>query len=191
MQFTFACFALILSCIGYLPYIGDILRGRVRPHRITWAIWTILTTIAAVNQILNEGGYSSLFFIASALCVTIIFVLSFHYGVGGASAIDRFCLCAAFLLLGYWLILQDTRTSTLLVVFIDVIAALPTILKTYRLPKTETYPQWILAVMSGACTLLAVPKGDWVLFVYPSYVVLVNGTVVVTKFFSERLVKTV
>ncbi|HVZ58636.1 MAG TPA: hypothetical protein VG935_02690, partial [Patescibacteria group bacterium] len=137
MQALLGIAALIINFIGYVPYIRDILRKKVRPHRITWGIWTILTTIAAVNQILNGGGYSSLFFISTTLLVAITFILSFHYGMGGSSKIDRLCLLLALLLLGYWITVRETHISTVLAVTIDGIGAIPTLIKTYHHPKTE------------------------------------------------------
>lgn len=186
MQLTVGFLALVLNFIGYIPYIRDILRKKVKPHRITWGIWTILTTIAAFNQVSNGGGYSSLFFISTALLVTIVFVLSFHYGMGGASKIDRLCLILAILLLIYWIMVQETRLSTVVAVIIDGLAAIPTIIKTYRQPETESYPQWILAGIAGVLTMIAVPRFDWILIIYPLYIVLMNGAIVGVKYIRER-----
>ncbi len=186
MQLTVGFFALVLNLIGYVPYIRDIFRKKVKPHRITWGIWTILTTIAAFNQVSNGGGYSSMFFISTAVLVSFVFILSLKYGMGGASKIDRLCLILSLLLLIYWITVQETRLSTVLAVIIDGIAAIPTVIKTYHQPKTESYPQWILAGVAGLLTITAVPHFDWILIIYPLYVVLMNGTIVGVKYIRER-----
>ncbi len=186
MQALLGIAALVLNLIGYFPYIRDILRKIVKPHAVTWFIWTILTAIAAVNQVLNGGGYSSLFFISTTILVTITFLLSLRYGFGKMSTIDKLCLILAILLLIYWLTIRETHISTLLAVIIDGIGALPTLIKTYHHPETETYPQWVLAGLGGLLTVLAVPRLDWVLLIYPAYVFLMNGAIVTTKFLKER-----
>lgn len=186
MQFVLGFLALILNIAGYVPYIRDILRKKVKPHRITWGIWTILTTITAFNQVINGGGYSSLFFISTTILVIIVFILSFRYGMGGASQIDRLCLVLAILLLIYWITLKDTRLSTVFAVIIDGIGAIPTVIKTYHHPKTESYLQWSLSAVAGLVTMLAVPRLDWALLIYPIYVVLMNGVIVGTKYLQER-----
>ncbi|HSX15280.1 MAG TPA: hypothetical protein VLF40_00650 [Candidatus Saccharimonadales bacterium] len=178
--------ALCLNVIGYIPYIRDIWRGKVKPQRVTWAIWTILTTIAAVNQVKNGGGYSSLFFISTAVLVSITFLLSIRKGMGGASKLDMICLVLAIALFGYWATVHDTRISTLIAVIIDGIGAVPTIIKTYKHPETETYIQWMLAGVAGILTVLAVTRLDWALIIYPLYVVVANGAIVGTKYFRER-----
>lgn len=186
MQFAVGIIALLLNLLGYIPYVRDIFRHKVKPHRITWGVWTILTTITAFNQVVNGGGYSSLFFISTALLVSIVFILSFKYGVGGASKIDLICLGLAIILLIYWVTLQETYISTVLAVIIDGIGAIPTIIKTYKKPETESYPQWTLAGIAGIFTMLAVPRIDWILLIYPLYVVLMNATIVGIKYLRER-----
>ena len=186
MQSVLGVFALLLNFTGYIPYVCDIFRNKVKPHPVTWGIWTILTIIAASNQVLNGGGYSSLFFISTAVLVTFVFILSFRFGMGGASKIDRFCLVLSLLLLLYWLTLRETHLSTIIVVIIDGMAAFPTLLKTYHHPKTESYNQWVCAAVAGIVTIFAVPRLDWVLLLYPVYVVIMNCSIVVVKYLRER-----
>lgn len=186
MQSAFGVLALILNFIGYIPYIRDILGKKVRPHRITWGIWTILTTIAAINQILNGGGFSSLFFISTTLLVIIVFILSFHYGMGGVSKIDRICLVLALILLIYWITVKETRISTIIAVVIDGIGIIPTVIETYHHPKSETYIQWVLSGIAGLFTMLAVPRFDVILLIYPFYIFVANAAIVGTKFLRER-----
>jgi VanZ family protein len=185
MQIILGSAALLLNFIGYIPYIKDIFCKKVKPHRITWGVWTILTTIAAFNQVSNEGGYSSLFFISTAFLVSFVFILSFRYGMGGASRIDRACLILALLLLVYWVTVHETRISTVIAVIIDAIGAIPTLIKTFRNPETETYIQWTLAGIAGFLTMLAVPRFDLILIIYPLYVVLMNGAIVGVKYIKE------
>lgn len=90
------------------------------------------------------------------------------------------------LLLVYWVTAKDVRISTLLAIMIDVIAVIPTLIKTYNIPKSEIYPPWMLAGIGGLISLLAVPKLDWVLIIYPAYIFVANYIIVFTKFYSER-----
>jgi len=191
MQFLFGTFSLALNIIGYIPYIRDILRGIVKPQRITWAIWAILVCVSAVNQVLNDGGWSSLFLISTAILVVTTFALSFKYGVGGASRLDWVCLALAGILLIYWLTSQDTRFSTIIAVGIDAIGAVPTLIKTYKHPGTETYIQWVMSGIAGIFAMVAVTRLDWVLLIYPAYVAVMNGAIVATKYFRERTIKPV
>lgn len=186
MRLFLGVLAVLLNSIGYYPYVRDILRGKVKPQRMTWGIWTILASIIAVNQIVNEGGWSSLFFVSTSILVLTTFLLSLKYGIGGFEKLDIICCIFAFALFIYWATQKDTRISTLIAVNIDLIAVIPTIIKTFKLPDTESYPQWMLAGIGGLLSLLAVPKLDWVLLIYPAYIFVANYIIVGTKYFRER-----
>lgn len=186
MKATFGILALAINLIGYIPYVHDILRHKVMPQRVTWGIWSILSTIAFANQVINGGGWSVWFFGSSALMTTMVFVLSINRGVGGASRLDKIMLAAAALLLVYWLTLHDTRLSTIFVILIDIVGAIPTVLKAYRRPDTESYPQWVMAAIGGFFSVLAIEKADYILFLYPLYIVAMNTIIVSAKYYSEH-----
>ena len=189
MRIIIALVASVVNIIGYIPYTRDILRAKARPHPITWGIWTILVSISAVNQVKNGGGYTSFFIISSAVLVAMVFLLSLRYGAKGITLLDKVCLTLALLLLAYWLTLHETRISTAIAITIDAIGAIPTVIKTYRFPATETYPEWILAGIGGFLTIFAVPRLDWALLIYPVYVFLMNATVVGVKYSRTKTSK--
>lgn len=177
--------AVILNFAGYVPYIKAILAGVVKPQRVTWGIWTILTTIAFVNQVLNNGGYSALFFGSTVGLVGIVFLLSLVRGVGGASRFDIMILSMSLVLLVFWVIFRESYYSTLFAIAIDAFGAIPTLIKAYKQPQTEVFLQWILSALGGFLSLFAVPQITFILIVYPLYVVVMNGLIVVTKYIGS------
>jgi hypothetical protein len=186
VKIGFGLFGALLIIVGYVPYIRSILRHVVKPQRISWGIWTILTVILFVNQVKNGGGYSSVFMGCTAVLVATTFLLSMKLGIGGASTADRILLVSAMLLLGYWLTVQDTRLSTIVAVSVDFLGAIPTVIKARRQPHTENYAQWILAGLGGLFSMLAVARHDYILYIYPIYNVTMNGVIVCTKYYAQR-----
>jgi len=188
MKPVFGIIALLLSLLGYVPYIIDIVQRKVKPQRVSWGIWAILSNIMFANQLLNGGGWSVWFFGSTALLVTVIFFLSLSRGVGGSSKMDKIILIAAAVLLVYWLTVTNTRVSTILALVIDAAAVAPSILKAYRYPETESYPQWVMASLGGLFSLFAITKVDYILYLFPLYIIVVNGLVVGAKFYAERYI---
>lgn len=186
MKLWLGVMALVLNLAGYAPYIRDVLKGIAKPHRISWGIWVILTTIAAVNQIRNGGGFSAYYFAGAAVTVALVFLLSLKFGVGGASLLDKVCLGLAIGLFVYWAALHNTRFSTLFAIIIDSIGTVPTLVKTFKQPETETYLMWVLSSLGGLLSLLAVPRLDWALLIYPAYVFAADGSVVGIKYVCDR-----
>ena len=186
MKPLFGVLALLVNLLGYIPYVHDIVKGRVKPQRITWGIWAALSSVVFANQVTNGGGWSVYFFGSSALVTSLVFILSLRRGTGGSSRTDRMLLVAAIILFVYWLFSRDTRYTTLIAILIDALGALPTILKAYNSPRSETYPQWVMAGVGGALSLLAIAKTDYILYMYPLYIVLVNALIVSAKYYAER-----
>lgn len=184
--FWFGMTAMLVNLGGYVPYIRGIFTGTVKPQRITWGIWMILTSIAFVNQIRNGGGYSSYFFGSTAVLVSIVFLLSFKRGMGGKTTFDLVVLSSSMVLFAAWAFTQDTRTTTLIAIAIDCTAALPTLYKSYVHPETEVYIAWITAAIAGFLTMLAIEKDDYILFVYPAFIIVMNLVIVAAKYVGTR-----
>ena len=186
MKPFFGVLAAVINLAGYIPYSHDIFRGKVKPQRVTWGIWSILTTIAFFNLLANGGGFSSIFFGTIAGMVLLTFGLSFKYGVGGSSRFDKSLLTLSMILFLYWLFLGDRHYSTYIALTIDSIGALPTLLKTATHPNTETYPQWTLAAIGAVFSIAALGNYALIALVYPLYVLLMNLLVVSTKWTAEN-----
>lgn len=138
MKETFAVAAAILAIIGNIPYVVDILKGRVRPHAYTWFIWTLVTGTVFFGQIEKGAGIGALPTAVAGLFNLIIFLLSLRNGFDHIKKIDSVFLVAALLGLVLWIITSDPTISIVIAVGIDLIAFAPTLRKTWREPLTES-----------------------------------------------------
>ncbi len=138
MKETYAIIAALLAIAGNIPYIIDIVRGRVKPHAYTWFVWSLVTGIVFFGQVAKGAGIGALPTLASELFTLIIFILSLKYGFKGITRTDTFFLVLALLGLIPWLLTKDPTVSVAIAVLIDLIAFVPTLRKTWMEPKTET-----------------------------------------------------
>ena len=164
--------------IEYIPYIKDITRGKVKPHRATFFIWSVLGGIAFFSQ-LAKGASNSLWLpgIETALGF-IVFFLSFRFGVGGYSKQDKSALAVAFIALVGWYFTKEAAFALYITIFIDAVGSYLIIHKAYHMPESETSLAWILSAISGIFAMLAVGKFDIILLSYPLYIVISNLSVV-------------
>src|SRR5512134_3661769 len=92
-----------LSFLAFVPYIASTLRGKTRPNRATWIIWTavgvsLLTSYAAAGA--KETLWLS---VANLVAFVFVLILSVKYGEGGWTPFDAACLFgAAFGFLLWW-----------------------------------------------------------------------------------------
>lgn len=78
----------LVSTVDAVPYVRDIISGRTRPYRATWAIWTVLAVTAFAAQAADGAGWSLLMLGVQALTVTVVLGLSIGRGIGRLGAVD-------------------------------------------------------------------------------------------------------
>ncbi len=137
-KLAIAVVAALLAVAGNLPYLWDILKGRVRPHPYTWMVWSLVSGIVFFGQVAKGAGIGALPTAASEIFTVIIFLFSLRYGFKGITKIDTAFLVLALIGIGLWVATKDPTGSVIIAVAIDLIAFVPTLRKTWRYPKTET-----------------------------------------------------
>lgn len=138
MKESFAIIAALLAIAGNLPYLIDILKGRVKPHPYTWFVWSVVSCIVFFGQVVKGAGWGALPTGASEIFTIIIFLFSLKYGFKGITRTDTLFLIIALLGLIPWILTKDPTISVIIAVGIDLIAFGPTLRKTWANPSTET-----------------------------------------------------
>lgn len=167
----------ILVILSSVPYIRDILLNKTKPSRVTWFIWGILLCIAFFAQI-SEGGTWSLFLTgADFITVFFIFLLSIKKGVGGATKLDIFSLVGSFLCLVLWYLTSEALLALLLVIIIDFLGGLPTLIKAYKEPYTETLSAYIICASGAFVGIFSVGALDFSLIIFPTWIFIMNFSI--------------
>lgn len=138
MKEAFAIIAALLAIAGNLPYLFDILKGRVKPHPYTWLVWSLVSCIIFFGQVAKGAGIGALPTAASAIFTIIIFLFSLKYGFKGITKTDTAFLILALAGIVPWILTSDPTVSVIIAVSIDLIAFGPTLRKTWNHPATET-----------------------------------------------------
>ena len=175
---TIGIIAGILALLGYIPYIISILSGKTRPNKATWVIWSIVGALLSFS-FLAEGDKNAIWLpLGYFLGPLIIAVLSLRYGYSVWSKLDKICIIASIISILPWVVLKDATLTLLINVLIDSTGAVPTIVKSYREPKTEDFSAWLIFFIANTTQLFAI--SDWnTAAVYPIYLFLLAGTIVV------------
>jgi len=182
MAEIFAILSGLILAAGAPPYLIDILKGKTKPERATWFIWSVLGTIAFFSQLSLHGGWSLVFIGLDGLGSIIVFLLSLRYGVGGWSALDKAGLAIATIGVIISLLAHDATIALAGVVLADVAGVALTVQKTFRSPHSETSITWFFLGTSALFGALAVGKMQFNLLLYPVYLALANYGVLVSKY---------
>lgn len=128
---------LILSLISPISYTKSMLAKKAKPHKVTRLV-ILLASIASVLGVLNSNNTAGIIFACIFLArAAYLFVMSLMFGVGGSSTLDKICLVLGLLAVATYAFTKNELLTISLGVLADVIAYVPTFVKTYHEPKSE------------------------------------------------------
>ena len=165
----------LLAVAGSVPYIIETAKGRTRPHSVTWGVFTVVDTVSIANQ-LSAGAAASVWLVVGfAVANGTIFVLSLRRGVRSFDTLDIVVLCGTLLGLALWQALGSPSVSIIANVVVVGLALVPTYVKAWRDPASETAITFLTGAIAGLLSALSVGRLDFVLLVLPTFLVLAQG----------------
>lgn len=174
----------IIGLAGYVPYIISILRGKTKPNRATWFIWTLVGGLLAFSY-MSAGDSSAIwlplgYFIGPLITV----ILSIRYGYATWTKIDTICVAAAILSIIPWLLTENAILTLIINVFIDASGAIPTLIKTHREPETEDFTAWLIFFIANTLNLFALTSFNFSVL-YPAYLFILAGWITALTFIDK------
>src|SRR3989338_1897854 len=136
----FGYLTILISLIGISFYIRDIFLGKTRPNFISWFFWMLAPFIGVFLQLKAGAGLSVLpIFMAGFVCLLVLLAaLIKRNAYWKTSIFDIFCGIFSLLALILWVATKNTNISIVFAMLADGSAALPTLVKAWKFPETET-----------------------------------------------------
>lgn len=167
--------AVLLTFIGYIPYIRDIFKGKTKPHIYTWFIWGLVTAIAYALQVSAGAGVGSWMTLAVVIMMFSIFMLGMRNGKKDITRADTFFLILSFIALFLWLVVKQPILSIIFVVTTDILGFVPTIRKSWNKPYSETLFSYEANAFRHGLSILALQRYSIVTWLYPVSWALANA----------------
>ncbi len=169
---NFIYLALLLAVIGNVAYIRDTLEGKTKPNRVTFILWATVPLIAFAAQKTSGGGPQALFTLTLALICFVILAASFvnKKAYWALTKFDVYCGILSVLAVVLWLVSGVGLVALLLSMAADFLAALPTLIKSYKHPDTETTFAYAMEAIAAAIILLTVSDWRFITYGYAAYV---------------------
>jgi uncharacterized protein with PQ loop repeat len=167
--------AVVLTFVGYAPYIRDILKNKTKPHIFSWLIWSIVTAIIYALQVSSGAGPGSWGTLWLTVILFLICVLGLKNGRTNIKKIDVVFLLLALLALPLWLVIKQPVLSIILLSTIDMLGFLPTIRKSWAEPYSETLSLYTITTFRHALSILALAEYNIVTWLFPASWVIANA----------------
>lgn len=177
----FGILSSLVVLVGGIPYLRDIRRGNAHPHVLSWLGWAFITALGAFAM-LAEGSQwvVAILFANTALCLVIAgYSIMKRVGVWATTVYDFVFFGLGIIGLILWQTLNLPILALICAILADFCFGLPTIIKTYKDPSTETPFVWATATISGLLSLFAVRNFLFAEVAYPLYLFLFDSTVLI------------
>ena len=170
-----------IGCLGQAAYVRDTLRGVTQPNRVTFLLWAIAPLLAFAVE-LNQGvGLRSLMTLVIGVGPLAILAASFvnRSSVWRIGRLDYVCGLVSLLGTAGWLISRHGTVALVAAIAADGLAAVPTVVKSWKDPGSETAVLYVAGLANASITLLTIQ--DWTLaaVAFPAYILVVGSIQVV------------
>lgn len=175
----------LISLGGSAVYIRDTLTGKTKPNRVSWFLWAAapLLGVGAALSIQADPWAVARVFLAGFVPL-MIFTASFlnKNSYWKLTRFDIACGVIAIFALILWGFADSPRLAILFLALADGFAALPTLIKAWRFPETETGITYLMSFISVLLIIPSIPAWNIENSAFPIYLLVVNGALALFVF---------
>lgn len=190
VKLFFSLFAVVLTVVGFIPYVLGILNGKTKPHAFSWLIWGITTFIVFLAQ-LEDGGGVGAWAIGLSGVVTV-FVAALAYLKRGDASITRtdwLFLIIAVLSLPVWYITANPLWAVVILTGVDLLGFGPTFRKAYVMPSEESVLFFSLVLIRNTAVIVALENYSLTTVLFPLAIAIGCGLLVSMVLWRRRVLR--
>jgi hypothetical protein len=173
---NFIIIGALIGAAGSVAYLRDTVKGKIKPNRVSFLLWSIAPLIAFAAQIKQGVGLEALMTFSTGFLPLTVFIASFvnKQAEWKLTMFDLLCGIISLVGLILWMITKVGNVAILFSIIADGLAAIPTIVKAYKYPDTELAWPWIASVVGVVLTLLTLSTITFANSGFILYILVVN-----------------
>lgn len=171
----------VVAIYAASSYVRSILSGESKPHRVTWAGWTLAGVLGFSASF--AGGARAGLLVTGAIVVLngIVFVISLSpkYGKPGGRKTDYiFGVVAVCGLLAWRFLHFSPGVAATIAVVSDGVFWWFTFREAWLRPDLEKPKPWIFGTVAAAIGFITLGNYSWAAAAYPGYILVSNAAIV-------------
>jgi hypothetical protein len=179
----------VISVAGSYAYIKDTLAGKTKPNRVSWSMWAIAPLIGT-GAALSSGAdfWATVRIFLAGFIPLLVFFVSFANRQGYWKITKFDSICGVFSLAAFiaWLAGDSPRVAIFLAVLGDGFACLPTIVKAWKHPETETGVTYLASFVSVLLVIPSIPVWNIENSAFQVYL-LIASTLLLVAVYRKKL----
>jgi len=171
---------IITGLITSLWYIKSIFYGTTKPNLVSWVLWMLAPFIAVFFQLKAGAGLSivPVFMAGFGPFLVIIFSLWNKNAYWKINAFDLICGFFSVMALITYIFTYNLEISILFAIVSDGLAAIPTLVKSWKFPETENSVTYLGGIFSSTLSLLIIDNWIFSIYSFNIYLILMNIAIV-------------
>jgi hypothetical protein len=172
----FAVVGAIIGSLGGFYYLYETIIGKAQPNRVTWLLWGLFPMIIFVAQRAQGVAGLSWATFAAGFTPFLILLASFlnKKAYWKTEPRDYYLMAAAIVGIVLWALTDSPNLAILFALLADLLAALPTVLKSYRYPQTESWVAYAISTLGFGLAMLAIPRVTFENYAFITYIFILN-----------------
>ncbi len=168
----------LFAFFSIVPYIKDILYGTTRPNVVSYVLWCILLSISVLAQHSSGASWTILLPMGDLAAALVVVCFCFvGYGYKKYGPIEIICFILAIVAITLWQLTDNPLLAIIFALIADILAGIPTIVKTYRDPKSELALGWFMVAFGASLSLISNTIFDLPNLLFPVWIFIVNLTI--------------
>jgi len=168
-----------VSFLGTLSYIKAMIKGTVRPNRVTWFVWAVAPLIAFAAALADGVGLAAIPVFTVGFFPLLVFTIAVFKkdAFWKLSKFDILCGILSIMALVVWYITKNPVTAIVLSLLSDFFASLPTLTKTWKYPETEDTFAYLAGAINAATSFAAIKVWNFSSLAFPIYIIVLCLTI--------------
>lgn len=165
----------LLNIVGSSTYAWNTFKGKTKPNRVTWFLWAVAPLIAFAAQIHEGVGLQSLMTFMVGFGPLLVFIASFlnKRAFWNITKLDIVCGVLSIFALILWAVTGDSNVAIALSIAADLLAGVPTLIKSYKAPETEHPDVFRNGALSAGIALLTIKTWSFANYGFALYILII------------------
>lgn len=178
---NFAIVGAVIGSLGGFYYLYDTITGRAQPNRVTWLLWGIFPMVIFVAQrVQGVEGLSWASFAAGFTPLLIVVASFFNKNAyWRTQRRDYYLMAAAILGIILWAITDNPNLALLFALLADMLAGVPTVIKAYQHPESESWIAYAISTIGFGISVLAIQTFNLENVAFVAYIFIMNAALAV------------
>lgn len=169
-----------ISLLTHLAYIRDTLRGKTKPNKISWLMWTLAPLIGVGAALTDGARWAVLPTLGEGFVSLAVFVAAFvnPNAYWKLNRFDYLCGLLSLIALVMWLGVQEPTIAILFAIASDAFSTAPTIIKAWKNPESETGVVYIGALVAALTSFAGMQAWRIAEYAFPTFLLIGNSLLI-------------